>query len=159
MLELLQDGLTNNCVGQGWRICMRTAYMSLATDVLIHVRTGDDYTKRGLGNPRNLNIYLKQINKIPKDKTIVLVTTMHYGHAEFDSLYAARTWLYSEKSRNKNIDLLHDFIKQIPHEVKIQSSVDTDIDFLHLILAKNIVALNTSGGFSRVIDILNKLFH
>jgi len=125
--------------------------------VVVHVRTGDDYNDRGLGNPRNRKIYLNQFNKIPKDKIIILVTTMHYGHAEFDSIYSARTWVYSEESRDQNLKLLHDFIKDIPQEVKIQSSIDTDIDFLHLLYAENVVLLNTTGGLSIVVDILHRL--
>ena len=127
--------------------------------VLVHIRSGDDLNNRGLGNKRNFAMFLSVIlKKIPLDKIVVIVTTMHYGHAEYESIYNVSGWTYSEESRNKNIDYLYKLIEKIPHEVKIQSSIDTDTDFMHLILSKNMYSLKSTGGFSIVVKTLHDLF-
>ena len=113
--------------------------------VFIHIRSGDAYKNKGLGNSYNFNFLLNEINKISLDKIIVIVTCMHY-HNNSDAT-----------SVNTNINLLKIFISQIPNKVEILSNSDPDIDLIYLTFCKNLIISQGSGGFTRVASILNDI--
>lgn len=125
--------------------------------VLVHVRTGDDYKVRGLANEDNFNFYLNEINKYPLDRTIVLVTAMHYGHKRNSKLYKGKANLYSDESYFYNIELLDNLISRIEHKVEICSNENVDLDLCYLSLADNLIATPNAGGFAKVVLELNKI--
>jgi hypothetical protein len=114
--------------------------------VLMHVRTGDETVVRGLENQDNIDFYLNEIAKYPLDKTLVLVTAMHFP---------GRAW--SLEKVQHNVELLEDFLNQIDREVLVHSNEDVDLDLMQLSLAKNLIATPKAGGFARVIIELNKI--
>ena len=126
--------------------------------VLVHIRSGDDITRRGLGNSVNFNYFLNSIKKY-KNKKVVLVTAMHYGHSNATKkLYNGKKYVYTDTSKNKNIDLIHKLISKIPNEVIICSNSNTDNDLVKLTLSKNVIFSSKAGGFARTVESLHKLF-
>lgn len=117
--------------------------------ILVHLRTGDDLNLRGLS--RNSNILLKKLKKYKKEKKIIIVTAMHYGHHCSDkSIYSGEKYMYNNESYNTNINLIYDFIQKLEHEVEdIMSNEDVDVDLLHLVFCKNLVASESAGGFAK----------
>ncbi len=127
-------------------------------EVLVHLRTGDDYLVRGLANETNFNYFVDEISKYSEDKTIVFVTAMHYGHKANSLFYRGKRNIYNDKSRDINIELIEKLIEAIPHQsFKICSNDSTDIDMIHLALAENLIVSPYAGGFARVIIELNKI--
>lgn len=126
-------------------------------NVLVHVRTGDDYKVRGLANEENFNFYLEEINKYPLDKTIVIVTAMHYGHKRNSKLYKGKANIYNDESYYYNIELLDNLISRIEHKVEICSNENVDLDLCYLSLADNLIATPNAGGFAKVVLELNKI--
>jgi len=124
--------------------------------VLLHVRTGDDFRNRGLMNLGNIKFYLDSLVEYP-DKKIVLVTAMHYGNKENSKYYRGEKNLYREDSYNKNIELLNNFIEQLPREAELCSNSNIDIDFVKLVMCKNLIAREQAGGFAKIIIQLNKI--
>ena len=126
--------------------------------VLVHLRTGDDIKKRGLGNKENFNFYINALKKY-KNKKVVLVTAMHYGHSNAEKkLYTGTNYRYTEKSKNKNIELVKKLIEKIPNEVIICSNTETDKDLIKLTFSKNVIFSSRSGGFSRIVNSLHNIY-
>ena len=117
--------------------------------ILVHLRTGDDLRSRGIG--RNSEPILKALKNYEKSKKIIIVTAMHYGHHRTDtSLYSGKTYIYNDDNYQQNIKLIHEFIQKLEHPVEdIMSNEDVDIDLLHLVFCKNLVASPNSGGFAK----------
>jgi len=127
--------------------------------ILVHIRTGDDLSFRGLMNSKNFLFYLNMINRYRKfNKTVVLVTALHYGSNPKSKLYNVHKWKYSDESKNKNVQLLRKLISYIRLPVKICSNIDTDLDLIKLIFSKHVIACPNSGGFSKVVISLHNLF-
>lgn len=126
--------------------------------VLIHIRTGDDYKVRGLQNEDNINFYLKELKKY-LDKKVVVVTAMHYGHKENSVLYNKKANLYSEQSKQINMDLIFNILNIFSKEVESVTlcSNSTDIDLVKLVMCKNLIATPKAGLFSSTVLELNKL--
>lgn len=122
--------------------------------LLVHIRTGDDINGRGLANKDNYNFYLSKIKELGKDKKIVLVTALHFGHHEKNRHFR---WIYKEDIFQKNIDLLLKLIHEIPYSIEILSSEEVDSDLIYLSLAKNLLVSEHSGGFSNVVKQVNKI--
>lgn len=122
--------------------------------LLVHIRTGDDINERGLANKDNYNFYLSKIKELGKDKQIILVTALHYGHHE---KHIHAKWVYKEENLHKNIDLLLKLIYEIPYPIEILSSEEVDFDLIYLSLAKNLLVSEHSGGFSNVVKQVNKI--
>jgi hypothetical protein len=125
--------------------------------ILVHLRTGDDLTSRGILS--NSDKLLKQLKKYKKEKKIIIVTAMHYGHHCTDkSIYSGEKFMYNDESYNTNIKLIYDFIQKLEHQVEdIMSNEDVDIDLLHLVFCKNLVASVSAGGFAKnIIEWHNK---
>ena len=124
--------------------------------LVVHVRTGDDLKSRGL--VKNSNIYLNIIKQY-KNKKIVIVTAMHYGNSDLkNKLYMRKTWLYSDDSKNKNCELLHQLIKQIENPVYLCSNSDVDLDLIKLVFSKNVKVSSTAGRFAKVVQDLHNLY-
>lgn len=120
--------------------------------ILVHIRTGDDLKFRGL-NKKNQDTLLKKIHEYSVNKKVIIVTAMHYGHKESSKFYKQTTYTYTDTSYEKNIDLIYDFIQRINNPVvDIISNENVDIDLLHLVHCKNLVASETAGKFA--LDIL-----
>lgn len=116
--------------------------------ILVHLRTGDDIKIRGI--ERNTESLLEQLKKFDKSKKVIIVTAMHYGHHRSDyRFYKGTQYIYTDESYNKNIELIHNFIKKLEHKVEdILSNENIDIDLLHLVFCKNLVASKNAGGFA-----------
>lgn len=136
-------------------------------NLLVHIRSGDNYLISGLGNE---NIYKLLINNIQaylsdhsQIKNIIIVTALHYGHKLNSKIYNSNLYCYSEKNHRKNINKMCEFVNTlkniIPKHVTItfQSSENIDIDFLILVKAKNLIT--SSGGFSKLVKIMNILYN
>ena len=127
----------------------------------IHVRAGDDYMNRGLGNKKILRqLYLDIIeeNKKRPIKKIFLVTALHYGVAVDSSIYTDKRHIYKYSEINKKLNFLaiQKFINSIDIPLQIISSENIDDDFCFLCTAERI--LTTGGGFSKIIKKVNLLF-
>tara|TARA_Y100000816_G_C26020772_1_gene534023 strand:+ start:416 stop:1132 length:717 start_codon:yes stop_codon:yes gene_type:complete len=146
--------------------------------LVIHVRSGDDYKNIGLGNEQVFNSLLEKVKETSSITSIVIVTALHYGNTNYPGVYKVTNknnfkhlryhaynedksmmypirWAYNEESHNKNLDLLLDFIKKLPLPVTIQSSMNIDFDLVYLTFCKHLIT--SSGGFSNLINQLNKL--
>lgn len=124
--------------------------------VVMHLRTGDDFRNRGLQNKRNIDFYLEELKKYP-DKKLIVVTAMHYGHKENSEYYRGSRNLYRDESYNKNIELLEEFFSHLPEDTEICSNDIIDIDFVKLVMCKNLIARPQAGGFAKVILELNNM--
>jgi F0F1-type ATP synthase gamma subunit len=127
----------------------------------IHVRAGDDYMNRGLGNKKILRqLYLDIIeeNKKRPIKKIYLVTALHYGVAIESSIYTEKRHMYkySEINKKQNFLAIQKFINSIDIPIEIFSSEKIDDDFCFVCTADRI--LTTGGGFSKIIKKVNLLF-
>ena len=126
--------------------------------VLVHIRSGDDIGKRGLGNNVNFNYFLNTIKKY-KNKKVVLVTAMHYGHSNASKkIYSGKQYVYTDNSKQKNISLINKLISKIPNEVLICSNSNTDIDLVKLTLSKNVIFSNKAGGFAKTVESLHNIY-
>lgn len=126
--------------------------------VYVYLRTGDEYKIRGLGNVENFKFYIDEINKYDLSKTIVLATSMHYGHHRTSNkFYKKKKGIYTDESRDVNLKLIQSLIEEISHNVEIHSTQNPDIDLSTLSIAKNLIITPNSGGFAKVIIELNKI--
>ena len=133
------------------------------SNLLVHLRSGDDYLNRGIGCKKvkenilnNIDILLKKNNKI---NTIIIVTALHYGHSSDQKFYKGDRYLFNEQNKINNFkeinNLINYIIKKYKCKVKIISNYDSDIDFCILSTCKNLIT--SEGGFSKIIQGLNRL--
>jgi hypothetical protein len=126
--------------------------------LVIHIRAGDDYKGRGLGNNRIYEKLKKEIQHHYSSKEIthiVIVTALHYGVAENSKLYSKNhKYSYKETNYNENINILYNFIKDQTCPVHLLSSTDIDYDFCYLCNANHLIT--TGGGFSKIVSELKE---
>jgi hypothetical protein len=122
--------------------------------LVVHIRSGDNFKKTGLGLKKNFDYYLDNINKSTKKK-VVLITALHYGTGVSKKIYTTQIFNYNEKNHNENIKVIHDLISKINKPVEIISTENVDDDLLQLVFCKTLLTNNTSGGFARVIQKYN----
>ncbi len=128
--------------------------------VIVHLRTGDDLGERGLTIPNMVKI-LKKIKKYNKDKKIIIITAMHYGHSRTSNkFYTGKIWCYNDKNYEENIKRIHYFISKLEHELEdIVSNTNVDLDIMNLVFCKNLVYSETCGAFARAVGEWHKRFH
>lgn len=116
--------------------------------VVVHIRLGDDLNNRCL-NKKNQEILLKKLKEFPSKK-IIIVTALHYGHSNLkESLYNSKTFQYTDKNYEKNLDALEAFISELENPLEdIISSENIDNDFICLVFSSNMVHSQHSGRFS-----------
>lgn len=128
--------------------------------IVIHVRAGDDWKHRGLGNPNCIKHIYDQVNKIRdshKIKNIVIVTALHYGISQKSIHYPNLAYRYTESSCEINKQLLVKLAKSLPLPVTIRSSKNIDSDFLFMASARHLVL--TRGGYGALANHVNSRFH
>jgi hypothetical protein len=129
--------------------------------LVIHIRSGDNYEKWGLGSQKIKDTLLKNINehlnKFNTIKKIVIVTALHYGVSNSSVIYPnAKQYIYSDKNKEGNINKLHEFIQKFKLPVILESSNDIDRDFCILSTARHLIAINGSG-FSNLVKKFNMI--
>tara|TARA_X000000950_G_C13820972_1_gene621902 strand:+ start:509 stop:1393 length:885 start_codon:yes stop_codon:yes gene_type:complete len=127
--------------------------------LVIHIRAGDDYKGRGIGNMNRYQSLTKQIrlalNLNKNIKKLIIVTAFHYGISTTSVAYSNSNYRFSNESLEKNIEILLQFIKQFNYPTEIVSNDNIDYDFCYLCYAKNLI---TSGGaFSDLAKKINDL--
>ena len=126
--------------------------------LFVHVRQGDDYSRRCLGNTSNFTYFLQNINNSKCNK-VVIVTALHYGtSSEKNSLYSSDKYNYTDINYNKNISKFHELIENIEKPVDIISNDDVDLDFIYLVTAKNLLICPKSGSFSNLAKKYNEIY-
>ena len=120
----------------------------------VHIRQGDDYNGRCLGNIKNFKFFLENINSSFCEK-VIIVTAFHYGTSDKSSLYSSNKHNYSDINYIKNINRLYQLISNINKPIDIISSEDVDLDFIHLVTCKNLLTSEHSGSFSKLVKKYN----
>lgn len=133
------------------------------TYLVIHIRSGDNYERAGLGNPNHhkslINTTKTYISTNPTIKKIVIVTALHYGVSKNSKIYPnTKTYIFDEKSKQGNLAQLHNFIQQCPLDVEVVSNIDIDYDFCILCTAKHLLTIQGSG-FSNLSKTFNKKYN
>jgi hypothetical protein len=117
----------------------------------LHIRTGDDLKKRGLTQD-NINLLVSKLNRFPLNKKVIIITALHYGHAEQSTLFDSKKFIYNQKNYDTNIQKIQLLISKINHQVEdIISNKDIDLDLLNLVFCENLVASESSGNFAKII--------
>jgi hypothetical protein len=129
----------------------------------VHVRSGDDYKGRGIGNVKRRQTLQKEINSLLKSKKninrIVIVTALHYGVNLGSKLYPSRSlhrYSFREENKQQNFKCLQQFANAQSVPVTFQSSNDIDYDLWYLTSAQHLLV--TGGAFSVLAQKLNKLY-
>jgi hypothetical protein len=133
-------------------------------DVTIHIRAGDDYMNRGLGNVKihsQLMCDIKLEDNKKKINKIYLVTALHYGVAHNSTLYKCKKHKYHYTNENKirNLDKILIFMNEILKlkiDIEIVSNDNIDRDFVFLCFSPRLIT--TGGGFSQLALAMNKKF-
>lgn len=119
--------------------------------IVLHIRTGDDLKKRGLTQD-NINLLVSKLNRFPLNKKVIIITALHYGHAEQSTLFDSKKFIYNQKNYDTNIQKIQLLISKINHQVEdIISNKDIDLDLLNLVFCENLVASESSGNFAKII--------
>lgn len=120
--------------------------------VVVHLRTGDDLKERGLTIPNMVKI-LKKLKQYDKDKKVIIITAMHYGHHRTSNkFYSSKNWCYNDENYKENIKRIHYFISKLEHELyDIVSNENIDYDIMHLTFCKNLVFCESSGAFANAV--------
>ena len=137
----------------------RSRHITIANDtaLVVHVRSGDQISGRGLGNPLTRQD-LKNVMALhlPFVSEVIVVTALHYGVKTQSVLYkssaeAPHRFAFSEQSFAHNKLLLARFLDSIPCPVKLRSSQNPDDDFAFMALAPRFAATVRSGAFSKTL--------
>jgi hypothetical protein len=128
--------------------------------IVIHLRGGDDFENRGLGNKNILQKIHQDILDESKNiiiEKIIIVTALHYGVAIDSDLYKHKKHKYhfSIKNKNDNLVSIQNFINSLDYPVEIISSENIDNDFCFICLSERIIT--TGGGFSKLVRELNEI--
>jgi len=127
-------------------------------ELMVHIRLGDDIKNRGLGNTKNFDFFVNEINESKCNK-VTIVTALHYGtSSQPDSLYKTGKYNYKETNHNDNIQKLYELICKLNKPVIIISNEDVDLDVLHLVFCHNLLTSTTSGSFSKLVKSLHAQF-
>jgi hypothetical protein len=126
--------------------------------VLLHLRTGDDFRRRGLENPDNLRFYKEQLDEYT-NKKVVIVTAMHFGHKDGPSKWYGNGGanIYTDEKYERNIKLLEEFFGELDKDVEICSNLDIDKDLCYLVFSRNVIVSPYAGGFAKLIITLREI--
>ncbi len=126
--------------------------------LIVHIRSGDDLLKRGLGNKKNMDFFVHEINK-SKCARVKIVTALHYGHSNADdSLYKCRTFIYKEINHTQNIEKIYELISKLNKPVGIISNENVDVDTVNLVFCRQLLTSNETGAFSKMVKKLQNEF-
>ena len=118
----------------------------------VHIRLGDDFSGRCLGNNRNFNFFVKNINE-SNFKQVNIVTALHYGTNRFNkTIYKSSKWDYNDKNYINNITKVYELITKLNKPVEIISNINVDFDFVILVFCKNLLTSKDTGGFSKLVQ-------
>ena len=125
--------------------------------VVVHIRSGDDYKGRGIGNNKNYVALTKEIHTYLESgaKKIIIVTAMHYGISNKSEYYKGKHNCHTVESVEKNIEILSKFCDQFDVPIEIMSNKNIDYDFCFLSYASCLVTSN--GQFSKLAKEVNTL--
>lgn len=126
--------------------------------VLLHLRMGDVIggSDSSFTDLNKAQIF-KELEKY-QGKSVVIVTALHYGHKRGTSKFypGQNKFCYNRLSHDQNITELYTFIRSLNnHVIEILSHTDIDTDLMHMTFCKNLITLRTSGGFSRLANMLH----